>query len=169
MKVTGKTKKSLNKARPFNVHIQNIKESDFSIKEITPDHQSQVKESDINLGFGVKLDQDPASKTITIGLQIEYECVCKSEKFTLMRYEFFTTFFVSDFDQIVTKAEDGEWKIENDFLITLLGVLIGTARGMIAVKTANHFINRFYLPIMNPEALFKSLFEKKVEDTKKKE
>jgi hypothetical protein len=169
MKETGKTKKNLSRPKPFKVHIQDIRESDFNVKEIPLDHQNQVKESEINLGFGVNLGQDFEKKTITIGLRIFYDCVCKSEKCSLLKYEFYTTFLVDNFDQIVKKDKDNNVKIENGFLITLLGVLIGTARGMIAVKTAGHFINKFYLPIMNPEALFKSLFEKQAKNIKKKD
>lgn len=160
MKETGKIKKNSDRPKPFRVQIQDIRESDFDIKEISVDHQAQVKESEINLGFGVQLDQDFKKKTITIGLQIMYDCTCKSEKCHLLKYEFFTTFILADFDEVVTRQADNTVKIENGFLITLLGILVGTARGMLAVKTAGHFINKFYLPILNPEALFNSLFEK---------
>lgn len=167
MKETGKPKKNLSKPIAFKVQILEIRESDFFVKDIPEECRDQIQEDKIELGFGVKFEQSAENKTITVGLRIVYNCLYQGEKCPILTYEFFTTFLLSEYDQIFakTKSDTEIQEVDNGFLITLLGVVLGTARGMITIRTAGQFINKFYLPIVNPEALFKSLFSKKPEES----
>jgi len=160
-----KAKKGISKksapSKQFLIQLQEIKESDFFCKDIPVEQQEQIKEKEIRIGFGVKFESNQQNKTITLGFQVTYECDHQGEKCQLLKYEMFTTFLIHNFDEVCVKSESEETLIDDGLLITLLGVVIGTARGMIVAKTAGHFINKYYLPIINPQEMYKSMFVKR--------
>ena len=167
MQAAEKIKKPSKKSGQIEVKIQEIKEQEFFCKEISEELQPNIEDNKVQIGFGVKFDTDPEQETLSIGFKTAYNCDLNGEKCRLLTYEIKVTFKIGNFNKVVFPTESNTPRIDENFLISMLGVVIGTARGMILIKTTGHFINKFYLPIINPQALFRSLVKSKQGDKSK--
>ncbi|MCX6272551.1 MAG: hypothetical protein NTU44_15300 [Bacteroidetes bacterium] len=155
--VAGKAKKSSKKSEQIDVKIHEVRELEFFCKEISNELIPDIDQTNIQLGFGLKIGTNKDQKTLEISLKIIYSCKIKSEICNLLSFETLVTFHISNYDKVVFFNEPNVPSFDEGFLISMLGVTIGTARGMIFTKTTGHFINKFYLPILNPQELFKAL------------
>ena len=155
------TKKHLKKSEQIEVKIHEIKEQEFYCKDISDEHKSIITGDNIKIGFGVKFNTDPKQRALIIFFKTEYICDLNGEKCKLMAYELKVIFKIKNYREVVLNSDDDAPRIDENFLISMLGVVIGTARGMILVRTTGHFINQYYLPILNPQALFDAIVKSK--------
>ncbi|MBU0764979.1 MAG: hypothetical protein KJ607_09110, partial [Bacteroidetes bacterium] len=57
------------------------------------------------------------------------------------------------------KYNGDQVNIEDGLLTTLISITIGTARGMLALKTAGTVLNKYPLPLINPLDILQQLKE----------
>ena len=55
------------------------------------------------------------------------------------------------------KVTNDNIQVPDNILITLLTIAISSARGIIIAKTAGAFINKYYLPILDPNEILKNI------------
>jgi hypothetical protein len=67
-------------------------------------------------------------------------------------------FELKDLKLVVKKQKTpGDFKINDDLIITLAGVAIGTSRGLLASNTKGTPLSKFPLPILNPKELIDNI------------
>jgi hypothetical protein len=144
------------KTKEAQVKLLKVKELSFSCTDIVNDLDYNIIEKDlrIEIGFNFQIKKDV--NEFIIGTLILY----LFKKDEILKYENQTTFSVLNIDQVVTTDND-KINIKDEFLISLLSVVIGTTRGMMIKNTMGKKINEFPLPILNPKELLNNIKEKK--------
>lgn len=141
------------------VRLSNVTSDVFSVWE--PDEQfiSSFDENLMKVGIGVNFSHSENKKSLTVHLSFSYDYDAGRElPFRLLAYEGAFEFVIADFDENVS-SEDNNLNVNDTILITLLGISISTARGIIIAKSAGNFINKYYLPIFDPKRILQDLRE----------
>ena len=142
-------------------------EISISIKEINEISfkQSQVPESFGDIVFGKNLMFGLA---FSFDIKLEDEIFCQKAKVKfllkdiedpIIELETEMIFHVKNLTRVVKKVDDGEIKIDDNFLATLTGVVIGTSRGILAKNTKGTVMSKYPLPILNPQDVLKGIEE----------
>lgn len=144
------------KTKEVQVKLLKVKELSFSCTDIVNDLDYNIIEKDlrIEIGFNFQIKKD-VNEFIIVTLILYL-----FKKDEILKYENQTTFSVLNIDQVVTTDND-KINIKDEFLISLLSVVIGTTRGMMIKNTMGKKINEFPLPILNPKELLNNIKEKK--------
>lgn len=144
------------KTKEVQVKLLKVKELSFSCTDIVNDLDYNIIEKDlrIEIGFNFQIKKD-VNEFIIVTLILYL-----FKKDEILKYENQTTFSVLNIDQVVTTDND-KINIKDEFLISLLSVVIGTTRGMMIKNTMGKKINEFPLPILNPKELLNNIIEKK--------
>jgi hypothetical protein len=144
------------KTKEVQVKLLKVKELSFSCTDIVNDLDYNVIDKDLRIEIGFNFQIRKEVNEFIIGTLILY--LLKKDE--ILKYENQTTFIVLNIDQVVT-TENDKINIKDEFLISLLSVVIGTTRGMMIKNTLGKKINEFPLPILNPKELLNNIKEKK--------
>jgi hypothetical protein len=144
------------KAKEVQVKLLKVKELSFSCTDIVNDLDKSIIEKDLHIEIGFNFHIKKDVNEFIIGTLILY----LFKKDEILKYENQTFFSVLNIDQVVTSDND-KINIKDEFLLSLLGVVIGTTRGMMIKNTMGKKINEFPLPILNPKELLDNIKEKK--------
>lgn len=144
------------KTKEVQVKLLKVKELSFSCTDIVNDLDYNIIEKDLRIEIGFNFQIKKEVNEFIIGTLILY----LFKKDEILKYENQTTFSVLNIDQVVT-TENDKINIKDEFLISLLSVVIGTTRGMMIKNTMGKKINEFPLPILNPKELLDNIKEKK--------
>ncbi len=142
------------------IRIRKIKEIEFSYKDLSidPKHIEFGK----NLKFALSFNYKPDLKNNTFVLKTHIIYTFENEQEPVLTFINEITFDVLGIEKVVrVKKETNEFEINNNLLIPLISVAIGTTRGMLAVKTTGKKINEFPLPILNPKEVLDQLNKKR--------
>ncbi len=140
----------------INVKIARIKEIAFNSWELTEELISDISESTLAFGIGVRLIPIKELKEFGIAFSTTYSYNQGEKQKELCTYEMECVFNIVEFEEAV-KYKGEQVNIEDGLLTNLLSITIGAARGMLALKTAGTVLNRFPLPIINPIDILQQL------------
>jgi len=146
----------MTKTKEVQVKLLKVKELSFSCTDIVNDLDNNIIEKDLHIEIGFNFQIKKDVNEFIIGTLILY----LYKKDEILKYENQTFFSVINIDQVVTSDND-KINIKDEFLLSLLSVVIGTTRGMMIKNTMGKKINEFPLPILNPKELLDSIREKK--------
>lgn len=146
----------MGKTKEVQVKLIKVKKLAFSCTDIVNDLDNNIIEKDLHIEIGFNFQVKKEINVFIIGTLILY----LFKKDEIIKYENQTFFSVLNIDQVVT-SENDKINIKDEFLISLLSVVIGTTRGMMIKNTMGKKINEFPLPILNPKELLDNIKEKK--------
>ncbi len=126
----------------FPFRIYNIKTNSFAEREIDEDEAESFDETKLGFVFRPSFAYDEELKLVKVNIVVSYEY----EGNQLLKIDTDTIFEFISFDGILVK--DGSE--DKNVLATLLGIAFSTVRGIIINRTVGSFINKFYLPVINP-------------------
>ncbi len=129
----------------FPFRIYNIKTNSFAEREIDEDEAKVFDETKLGFVFRPSFAYDEELKLVKVNIVVSYEY----EGNQLLRIDTDTIFEFISFEGILVK--DGSE--DKNMLATLLGIAFSTVRGIIINRTVGSFINKFYLPIINPTTI----------------
>jgi len=141
--------------KPQQVKLLKVRELSFSCTNIVNDLDNIVIEKDLHIEIGFNFQIKKDANEFIVGTFIQYIF----KKAEVLKYENQTIFSVLNIDNVVTTVND-QLNIKDEFLISLLSVVIGTTRGMMIKNTMGKKINEFPLPILNPKELLDNIKEK---------
>ena len=145
----------MSKTKEVQVKFLKVKEFSFSCTDIANDLDYSIIEKYLKIEIGFNFQLKKEENEFIIGTIIQY--IFKKDE--VLKYENQTTFSVLNIDEVVTN-EDDKINIKDEFLISLLSVVIGTTRGIMIKNTMGKKINEFPLPILNPKELLDNIKEK---------
>lgn len=128
---------------PFRIF--NIKTNSFSEKEISKEEADIFDETKLGFNFTPSFAYDEDLKLVRVNIVVLY----KYEEVELLKIDTDTVFEFTSFKGIL--LEDGT--LEKGIHAMLLGIAFSTMRGIIINRTVGSFINKFYLPIINPSEI----------------
>lgn len=143
------------KVKEVQYKLSRVKEISFSCTDVVNDLSKEVIEKDIKIEIGFNFQILNDTDEFAICTLIQY--LFKEEE--VLKYENQIVFNVKNIDQVVT-LENDKINVKDEFLLSLLSVVIGTTRGMMIKNTMGKKINEFPLPILNPQELLVNLKEK---------
>lgn len=129
----------------FPFRIYNIKTNSFAEREIDEEDAKFFDETKLDFILKPSFAYDEELKLVKVNIVVSYEY----EGNKLLQIDTDTIFEFISFEGFLIKdgAED------KNMLATLLGIAFSTVRGIIINRTVGSFINKFYLPIINPTAI----------------
>jgi len=133
---------------PFRIY--SIKTNSFFEEEISEDEARVFDDEKLGFSFTPSFAYDEESKIIKLNFVIAYVY----QERQLLKIDTDIVFEFSDFKGVV----EDENKINKVILATLLGISFSTIRGIIINRTVGSFINKFYLPIINPTEIINEEF-----------
>ncbi len=145
----------MTKVKEVQFKLSRVKEISFSCTDTVNDLTNEVIEKNlkIEIGFNFQLLKD--SNDFAVRTLIQY--LFKGDE--VLKYENQIVFNVKNIDQVASLEKD-KMNIKDEFLLSLLSVVIGTTRGMMIKNTMGKKINDFPLPILNPKEVLDNLKEK---------
>lgn len=140
----------------IKIRIKKIRELEFSYKEIL-DEVDEI-EFGKNLFFGLNFLYEPDLDKNTFTLKTHIKYTLKDQREPVLVFLNEIVFDVLGLnDAVKFKKDSNEFEINNNLLIPLISVAIGTTRGMIVSKTIGKKINDFPVPMLNPEEVLKQI------------
>lgn len=146
----------MTKVKEVEFKLSRVKEISFSCTDLVNDLTYKVIEKDLKIEIGFNFLIRKKENEFVINTLILYLFKTKE----VLKYENQTFFNVKNIDQVITSEKD-KINIKDEFLLSLLSVVIGTTRGMMIKNTMGKKINEFPLPILNPKDVIDNLKEKK--------
>lgn len=137
------------------INIKEINETSFILRQLPlPIEEIQFgKNLSFGLGLGFKINLDIEE------LRLSFSITYKVDKFENHVVELTSeiVFEIKDLAKVASSEKDGQYQINDDFLVTLVGISIGTTRGMLAANTKGSPLAKFPLPILNPKELLEQM------------
>ena len=140
----------------INIRIKEINQCSFNLnqKSLPKDEIEIGKNLSIGLGFNFNVDFE--NNLFHFFTLISYKNH-KSEE-SVLELETEIIFELNDLKHVVKKQKTpGDLNINDDFMITLAGVAIGTSRGVLASNTKGTLLSKFPLPILNPKEIIDNI------------
>ena len=127
-----------------------IRDVEFFVKEVSDELKASFDDDLLKVGykFGFKVDEENEILIFTLGIKYFYED--KTKPLDILIYFASFSFHVLDCKNLVKDLGDGDFNIDDLLMTNIFGIALSTMRGCIFQKTKNNFINKYYLPIMNP-------------------
>ena len=147
----------MKKKSEVSIRLSNVKTEEVTFKEPKQELISSFDESCLNIGIGVQLSNNVEQELITVSLHFFYEY--NNEIFPetqLLNYKGSFDFKIDNLKDTI-KVTNDNIQVPDNILITLLTIAISSARGIIIAKTAGAFINKYYLPILDPNEILKNI------------
>ena len=133
--------------------FSDIQEVEYYCRNLSEEEQKHFDRRKLNVGFSLNVGGDLSQDKLDIGLRIIYKGTIQKVESEILKLDLLTVFQLKDYETKVSQNEDRSINIDDNLLISLLRIIIGTARGIIYTKTRGTFLNQFYLPIINVKAL----------------
>ena len=137
-------------AKSFSIGIKEIKFIDFSLTSAA----NELKEPEVEkfeFQFQIQTQVVESTKTFDIILKIliSYKTT-ETINIELGHIETFSSFFITEFDEVV-KKEAEVLTVPETIFPTTIGVAISTARGMLVMLLKDTNISRATIPIVNAQ------------------
>lgn len=145
----------MEKVKEVQFKLVRVKEISFSCTDLINDLSNDIAEKKLKIEIGFNFQILKNKNEFGVRTMIQY--LFKGDE--ILKYENQIDFDVKNLDQVVNLEKD-KLNIKDEFLLSLLSVVIGTTRGMMIKNTMGKRINDFPLPILNPKEVLDNLKEK---------
>lgn len=141
--------------KKISVSIKEINELSFNQKPLPANLEVEKLADEIAIGLSFHFDVDIEKEIFKFITTVNY--TLKETNASLLELENEIVFEIENIAKLVKVKGENKLNIENNFLITLAGVSIGTTRGILSTKTKGNVLSRVPLPILNPEEVLKEM------------
>lgn len=134
------------KGKEVEFKLSRVREISFSCNEFENSLNKEEIEKNLKIEIGFNFQLVIENNEFSINTLITY----LFKEIEVLKYENQIVFKVKNIEEVI-QHQDDKLNIQDGFLISLLGVVIGTTRGMMIKNTMGKRINDFPLPILNPK------------------
>lgn len=106
----------------------------------------------VDVALSTDFEQDNAARTVTVRITARYTALRGQIRRRLLDYTAEATFAISRIDGLIDVADD-EMLVSIDLLRLMLGISVGSLRGMIAAFTEGTALEPYPLPLYDLHAL----------------
>lgn len=147
--------KKTSNGKNIELKLQNIKESYVFIdSEVLTSPDFKIKDTKIEMGFKPDIETD--NNIFTLHLSVIY----KIADIKIVEITTASSFYVKDLKKVIKLEENKKFQDKLGLVPTLLGITIGTMRGILFVKTVGTKLSEYPLPLINPTDLCEHFKEK---------
>jgi hypothetical protein len=141
------------------IKVRKIREIDFSNQEITEEAIPIELGKNLLLAISFSYFPDFNENTFSVRTHVKYSMI--NQEIPVLSFLTEIIFDVIGLNEVVKSGtKKNELEINNNFLIPLVGVAIGTSRGMLASKTTGKRIGDFPIPILDPQKVLEEINQK---------
>jgi hypothetical protein len=146
----------MKKQEAINIRIKEINQCTFNLNQKTlPKDEIEIGKN-LSIGLGFNFNVDFENNLFHFFTLITYKNHNTDE--SVLELETEMIFELKDLKLVVKKQKTpGDFNINDDLIITLAGVAIGTSRGLLASNTKGTPLSKFPLPILNPKELIDNI------------
>lgn len=145
--------------KEIKIKLLKVQETGFYIDSILLESLSGKSLEGFNINFGLQIQPQTQQNILILHLTIEYQF--EQNKILVLKTS--NSFEIDVLNEIM---EFNEKNIvdKKRILPTLLGVAIGTLRGLVVAKTSGTILAEHPIPIINPTELCDHLFKKQSDE-----
>ena len=145
--------------KEIKIKLLKVQETGFYIDSILLESLSGKSLEGFNINFGLQIQPQTQQNILILHLTIEYQF----EQNKILVLQTSNSFEIDVLNEIM---EFNEKNIvdKKRILPTLLGVAIGTLRGLVVAKTSGTILAEHTIPIINPTELCDHLFKKQSDE-----
>ncbi len=140
--------------KKISIRLLKVLENSFYI-DLTPlKTLDEINPESIKYELGFKLDINEENNRFDLFLNIQYVYQDKNTK--ILEVETINSFEIEDIKNQIERNGD-QLTDKSGFLPTIMGVGLGTIRGVIVAKTAGTILVDYPLPIINPTDILNNI------------
>jgi len=139
------------------IRIREINEISFTLRQISLPVEEIIFGE--NLSFGLGFDFKVNVEKNELDFKSSFKYIIKGIENPVVELETEIAFEIKDMLKVVQTNEEGQLQINDEFLVTLAGISIGTTRGMLAANTKGSQMAKFPMPILNPKEILDQMNE----------
>jgi len=143
------------KEKEISISIKEINELSFNQKPFPANYQTKNLADEIAIGLSFHFDVNIEKGIFKFLTKLNY--TLKETTTPLLEMENEIVFEIENITTAVKVVRQKELNIDNDFLITLAGVSIGTTRGILSSKTKGNILSQVPLPILSPKEVIEQM------------
>lgn len=140
----------------IQLRLLKVQETGFFMDSVLISSITENKPDLFNIEFGLNIVPDVNKNTLNLHLIVRYLLSDGTKVIELTTSNNFEILHLQDLMSI----NDSDITDNNGIIPTILGVALGTLRGILVVKTAGTLLSDFPLPIVNPTELCNSMLTK---------
>lgn len=133
-----------------------VQETGFYMDSVLFSGIEKVEADNLKIEYGFKLDLNTGINILIIHLIVKYLYQTETELLKIIEIQTANSFELIDLNNLMV-INGSELQDKNGIMPTILGVALGTLRGILVVKTAGTVLSDYPLPIVNPTELCKSM------------
>lgn len=145
--------------RKIEIRLLKVQEISFYVDSSLYVRKESIKPDDLNISFGLKLTPDIQHDLLELYVVATYNANEKEGE-KILEIESLNTFEIKDIKDLLI-VNEGAIEDKSGIIPTLVGVAIGTIRGMLVAKTAGTPLDKYPLPMVNPETLCENILRKR--------
>lgn len=147
--------KKTSNGKNIEIKLLNIKESHVFIdSEVLTSHDFNIEKTTIEIGF--KSDIEAEQNIFVLHLSVIY----KISDTKIVEIITANTFNVKALKKVINLEENNKFQDKSGLVPILLGIAIGTMRGILFSKTVGTKLSEYPLPLINPTDLCEHFKEK---------
>lgn len=144
-----------NLEKEIQIRLVKVKETSFFLNSSLLEKIETKDLNNLQIGFGLNIKPEMLKNTLNISLIVKYQS-SPNEDDKILEIETSNIFEIIDMEGVIENKGD---KIEDKAGITptLVGIAIGTIRGILVAKMTSTPLEDYPLPIVNPTELCNNL------------
>lgn len=145
----------------IKIKLLKVEETGFFLNSIVLKSLEENNSEDFNIEFGMQIQPQTEKNILILHLIIKY----RHDKERFLELHTANSFEIENLEKLMI-FEEKNIIDTHKVMPTLLGIAIGTLRGILVVKTSGTTLSAHPLPIINPTELCNNLFSKnKISDS----
>ncbi|MDY0173936.1 MAG: hypothetical protein RBR62_01955 [Bacteroidales bacterium] len=144
--------------RKIEIRLLKVQEISFYVDSSLYAEKESIKANNLNISFGLRLRPNIQHNILELYLVVVYK-VNENEERKILEIESLNTFRIKNIKDLLKINEDSIEDISG-IIPTLVGVAVGTIRGMLVNKTTGTPLDKYPLPMVNPETLCENILRK---------
>ena len=141
-------------SKSIGIEINSIKEEEFKFSD---NDLKSINRKLLSLGIRLGFDADVKKSTFAVKLTILYNYKEKEEDELIELLKFVTSmkFKVKNLKKIIKidENDDSSYEMPDQLMVTFVGAIIASTRGMLTYKLAGTLLSDYYLPLVDVKSL----------------
>lgn len=158
--VKKKNSNTLKDANTLTYTLNGFSIRSFTLVEPGMDIIPSINEKNIQLGFSLDFAFNTELGVCRVLMNIGYNFNPEGNSNKLLEIELLSEFIIRDFEKVIDIQSD-VLGIPHQLLIMFTSITYSTARGIIFSKTQGSYLNKFILPVIDPDILVQNALKQK--------
>lgn len=146
------------KKRKIEIRLLRVKEVGFYMDSSLDMVKELINPGDLNISFGLRLAPDIQHDLLELNVVVIYRFNGKEGR-KILEIESLNMFEIKNLKDLLLVNEEAI-EDRSGIVPTLVGVAIGTIRGILVTRTAGTPMDKYPLPMVNPETLSENILQK---------